>query len=131
MTAPARTEAAEARNRHPGNLPWWLEKTRDQDIYRDLDLRYRVYIAGKGKGHPTIDCTDEVEALAQSSYRAGRWTPPLVRLQPNGLVYLTVAGEEKLAEALARREAQNAQHRTRIVERATRRPVAAVAFQAA
>lgn len=139
MTAPDRTEAAEARNRHPGNIPWWLEKVRDQDIYRDLDLRYRVYIAGNGRGHPTQDCTDAVEALAQPSYRAGRWTPPLVRLLPTGLVRLTVAGEEKLAEARRRRASQNAQHRTRIVERAAeraaeraiRRAPAAVQFQAA
>lgn len=135
MTAPTRTEAEEAKNRHPGNVAWWLEKVRDQDVYRNLNLRYHVYIAGKGKGHPTVDCTDEIEALAQSSLKAGRWTPPLVRLLPNGLAKLTTAGKEKLDEALRRRERQNDQHRTRIVERsaerASRRTPAPVQFQAA
>ena len=82
----------------PGRgLGWLLAKVADGDVQRDQQYRYRVYVTGN-RPDDTSDYTDHIETLAvETRDGRGNWTPPLVRLLPNGLVELTVAGEEKLA----------------------------------
>lgn len=125
-------EQEEARNRHPDNPAQLLEKVRDHDVYRTADLTYRMFLGAHGDPNRTVDCTDTIEALAQPSWRAGKWTPPLVRLRRDGLAELTTAGAEVLAKALKRRGQKNSSRQALADRLATRaRQTATPVFQAA